>query len=1028
MCGLKVRFSQSPERRGVLNYALHVEVLSASGMPKKIFVYHQSPAGIDGNTFAEFDHVATPVDFQEIPEDAASNTVPWYRTDKVVVWFRNVSDLNLAKQMFVDDISALQKTYDVLTSKENFARQSDIEFTETGVHEEPVPEEEGSIEQDIAAMKTEISGKLSKDALDGVEFETNDAAGIREAVKIMGNALGAKIAKSIAFIFGLCSLCAQGAGFSGAPYAQLDLDENPLVVTNVTFDGLATDVAISGVTQDIAQVQEDIASNMVNIASNSAAIAELTDTTATLSGSISTLSTNVYTKAEAATKADLDPMLFAYYYPEGNVKSVAEFTAGIKYDAPDEVNRTITVKPFCNTGTAENDNSSLVGRVVIPPFVDAQGNGYISDDGARYKVVGVNDGGSSFPNTDLTAIVAPNTVMSIGMYAFDSCQSLYSVSLPAATTIWSGAFYHCRSLYSVSLPAATTIVSAAFSYCYSLTTVSLPATTTIGEGAFYSCTVLTSVDFGDTPRLSVPTLGEVAFSGVPTSCKIIVPDAQYDQWVAAPGWRDLVTAGYKFLKHSEWEYARKYEVEAIDTSLLVSMAWAELKALRDNGGLKPGQQYRITNYVATTNGDMDSRSANHPFDIIVTADDERHLNEHARAIRHEGSLPDDTIENAGTDNETRTPYFPSAVKFEAWDIWYCLDNDTTRFAWAVSEDATDAQTGTPGRGVIYRMIDEFRNDVPYDFKGIQFLAYGDEDGVYRYTFDGGEESEAVDLSLNSGSAGEVSAVYENTIKPYYETERGRTLNKIVFKGNCNANTFGPDCFSNTFGAGCTSNTFGAGCIFNTFGEGCYSNTFGADFYSNTFGAYCDSNKFGAGCYANTFDRDCSSNKFGAECSSNKFGADCSSNTFGAYSYSNTFGEGCSSHTFGADCHSNTFGAYCDANTFGIGCHSNTFGGGCYSNTFGGSCHSNTFGAGCVAIKFGTASSVKAYCRYIRVGSGNQRLYINPTGTTTGTQYYQNVEIKEGVNNTATYKTITDPNVGQTFLTIYKPANSLEISL
>ena len=135
MCSLKVRFSQSPERRGVLNYALRVEVLSATGIPTKIFVYHQSPSGINGNTFSEFDHVATPVDFQEIPEDAASNTVPWYRTDKVVVWFRNVSDLNLAKQMFVDDIYALQKTYDVLTSNENFERQSDVEFTEAGVEE-----------------------------------------------------------------------------------------------------------------------------------------------------------------------------------------------------------------------------------------------------------------------------------------------------------------------------------------------------------------------------------------------------------------------------------------------------------------------------------------------------------------------------------------------------------------------------------------------------------------------------------------------------------------------------------------------------------------------------------------------------------------------------------------------------------------------------------------------------------------------------------------------------------------------------
>lgn len=135
MCGLKVRFSQSPEHRSVFNYALKVEVLSSTGgIPTKIFVYHQSPAGIAGNTYATFDHVATPVDLQEIPEDAASETVPWYRTDKVVVWFRNLSDMSLAKQMFVDDITALQRAYDTLTSENDFTSQTDVEFINNDIN------------------------------------------------------------------------------------------------------------------------------------------------------------------------------------------------------------------------------------------------------------------------------------------------------------------------------------------------------------------------------------------------------------------------------------------------------------------------------------------------------------------------------------------------------------------------------------------------------------------------------------------------------------------------------------------------------------------------------------------------------------------------------------------------------------------------------------------------------------------------------------------------------------------------------
>ena len=128
MCSLKVRFSQSPERRGVFEYALLVEVIHSEGIPSKIFVYHQCPAGIDGNMPSEFDHVATPVDFQEIPEDAASKTVPWYRTDKCTVWLRNAHDLITAKQLFRDDIAALKRAYDVLTRENDFVNQETVDF------------------------------------------------------------------------------------------------------------------------------------------------------------------------------------------------------------------------------------------------------------------------------------------------------------------------------------------------------------------------------------------------------------------------------------------------------------------------------------------------------------------------------------------------------------------------------------------------------------------------------------------------------------------------------------------------------------------------------------------------------------------------------------------------------------------------------------------------------------------------------------------------------------------------------------
>ena len=136
-------------------------------------------------------------------------------------------------------------------------------------------------------------------------------------------------------------------------------------------------------------------------------------------------------------------------------------------------------------------------------------------------------------------------------------------------------------------------------------------------------------------------------------------------------------------------------ISADDVKNAVSLTYSQLKSLRDNSQLIPGKLYRITDYVATTI-DAESRSASHPFDILVFAKDESHIFEEGGAALHSGDT-----------------YFAN-TKFQAWRVWYCLDNDTTRFDWA---DTTN------GKGVVYRLIDEWENDIPYDFKGIQFKRY-----------------------------------------------------------------------------------------------------------------------------------------------------------------------------------------------------------------------------------------------------------------------------------------------------------------
>lgn len=59
----------------------------------------------------------------------------------------------------------------------------------------------------------------------------------------------------------------------------------------------------------------------------------------------------------------------------------------------------------------------------------------------------------------------------------------------------------------------------------------------------------------------------------------------------------------------------------------------QLVTLRNNAELKPGQCYRITDYLTTVANDPEARSAGHPFDLLVVATDVDTLSEEARVIK-----------------------------------------------------------------------------------------------------------------------------------------------------------------------------------------------------------------------------------------------------------------------------------------------------------------------------------------------------------------------------------------------------------
>ena len=385
---------------------------------------------------------------------------------------------------------------------------------------------------------------------------------------------------------------------------------------------------------------------------------------------------------------------------------------------------------------------------------------------------------------------------------------------------------------------------------------------------------------------------------------------------------------------------------------MVNITYTDLKKLRDRDQLVPGQQYRITDYVCTTNK-IGTRPADHQFDIIVTADDESTLNETARAINHPVT-------------EDETDYFYNN-DLNAWKIWYCLDNDTDRFAWA--------DNSNNGRGVIYRMIDEWNNDVPYDFKNIiytvkQSFIFKQLGNYYLFNRDTSIDIQNINGKTYYGYITEVTPLYWAENKCWITEDNPNIYSKLY-----NSNGIGIVAVGNiikVISDNYETYTFGKTSDLSKDGN-CYNNTILPCYSSgilmlniDTFNDKCHYNSLGKNCYFNTFKDDCYNNSLGNNCCDNTIGTSCHYNSFGIDCLSNSFGKYCEYNSFGNECSDNTFGNYCRDNTFGNGCYGNLFENHCYYNTFGNNCYYINFTSNIESDKdiFCNNNSVGSGCKYI----------------------------------------------------------------
>ena len=148
----------------------------------------------------------------------------------------------------------------------------------------------------------------------------------------------------------------------------------------------------------------------------------------------------------------------------------------------------------------------------------------------------------------LSSIEIPEGVTSVGSGAFSSCFVLHSVKLPKnITKLAERTFYSCYSLSSIEIPEGVTSLEAyVFGECDTLASVKFPKdVTSVGSRVCYGCYDMVAYDFSD--HLSVPSLGST--DALPNG-SVVVPDALYDEWIAASNWSSLAS---RIIKKSDWD-------------------------------------------------------------------------------------------------------------------------------------------------------------------------------------------------------------------------------------------------------------------------------------------------------------------------------------------------------------------------------------------------------------------------------------------------------------------------------------------
>ena len=160
------------------------------------------------------------------------------------------------------------------------------------------------------------------------------------------------------------------------------------------------------------------------------------------------------------------------------------------------------------------ENINYRGEIVIPETVKY--------DGSVFIVTKIGD--YAFFCTDITSVIIPKSVISIGESSFQACNKLKNVTIPESiVSIGQYAFTGCTSIVSIELPnSVKDIGEFAFKYCDNLLSITIPSSMdSLKEGVFHGCISLNSLIIKE----GLKYIGDSAFEECTSLTHISIPNS-----------------------------------------------------------------------------------------------------------------------------------------------------------------------------------------------------------------------------------------------------------------------------------------------------------------------------------------------------------------------------------------------------------------------------------------------------------------------------------------------------------------------